>query len=143
MTIIHSPKRNQVRVIGAPHPVYKIYYGDGLGNVITGLFSKIVPKAIPMAKQLGMKALGFIGEKALAPVGDLFTGVASAAKDRILKLIGLGPKPKPKKIELPVTENMPPRVANAVNNMVTQKINELVQSNIMPDQRNIISSLIT
>ena len=50
MTIIHNPRRQQVRVIGARHPVYKMYYGDGFGSTVQGLFTKFAPKTIPLAQ---------------------------------------------------------------------------------------------
>jgi hypothetical protein len=41
-----------VRAINSRLPVYKTTYGDGLGDVVQGLFRRIAPKAIPIAKQL-------------------------------------------------------------------------------------------
>ena len=87
MTIIHNPPRQQVRIVGARHPVYQMYYGNGFGSTVKGFVSKLAPKAIPYAKQLGMKAIGFVGDKVLSPVGDLISGAASSVKDRILRLI--------------------------------------------------------
>ena len=98
--IIHNQQRQQVRVVGARHPIYKMCYGDGFGSLMKGLFTKIAPKIIPLAKQLGMKAMGLIGEKVAKPIGDLISSAASSIKDRIVKLIH---KPKSSRVVLPIT----------------------------------------
>ena len=117
MTIIHNQRRQQVRAVGARHPVYQMYYGDGFGNIVKGLFTKHAPKDIPLAKQLGMKAIGVIGENVAKPVCDLVSGLSSSVKDRILRLI----RPKSVPAVLPVTEDMPTSVAKKVNNVVNKK----------------------
>jgi hypothetical protein len=94
-----------------------MYYGDRLGSLMKGLFTKIAPKVIPMAKQLGMKSLGVIGGKVGSPLGDLAGGIVTAVKDRILRLIN----PKPTPVILPVTRDMPPSIAKTVNNAVNKK----------------------
>ncbi len=65
--IVYNTQRGptMVRVINSRLPVYKAIYGDGLGDVIQGLFRRIAPKAIPIAKQLGMKAIDVVREKVL------------------------------------------------------------------------------
>ncbi len=52
---IHGP--TMVRAINSRIPIYRATYGDGLGHVVQGLFRRIAPKAVPIAKHLGMKAI--------------------------------------------------------------------------------------
>ncbi len=63
--IVHSVQRGptMVRVINSLLPVYKTTYGDVLGDVVQGLFRRMAPKAIPIAKQLGLKAIDVVREK--------------------------------------------------------------------------------
>ena len=74
-------------VVNSRLPVYKAYYGDGLGNVIAGLFTRMAPKVAPLAKQLGMKAIDVIRNKVISAVGDLAGKAFSAAKDKIVSLV--------------------------------------------------------
>ena len=71
--IIHSTQRGptMVRVENSRLPLYKITNGDGQGNVVQGLFRSIAPKAILIAKQLGMKAIDVVREKGIGAVGDV------------------------------------------------------------------------
>ena len=71
-----------------------------------------------MAKQLGMKAMGLIGEKIVKSIGDLVTSAASSINDIITRLIH---EPKPTRVILPVTEQMPPIVAKTVNDSANKK----------------------
>ena len=87
--IIHynHDKPTSVYVVNSRLPVYKAYYGDGLGNCIAGLFTRMAPKVAPFAKQLGMKAIDVIRDKGLSAVGDLAGKAFSAAKDKIVSLV--------------------------------------------------------
>ena len=87
--IIHysHDKPTSVYVVNSRLPVYKAYYGDGLGNSIAGLFTRMAPKVAPFAKQLGMKAIDVIRDKGHSAVGDLAGKAFSAAKDKIVSLV--------------------------------------------------------
>ena len=108
---------------------------------------KLAPKAIPVIKQLGMKAIGLIGEKIAKPISDLAGSAASTIKDRITRLIS---KPKLTPVILPATEQMSPKITKEINQVVNKKITELTEE---PDskqlanldkqqQQNIVSSLV-
>ena len=144
MTIIHHPRSQLVRVVGARRPVYKVYHGDGFGNTVAKFFSTLAPKAIPMAKQLGMKAIGVIGERVAKPVGDLASGIATSVKERILRLIRPKPIPAiaPTPVVLPATEEMPLKVATKINSAVNKKIAELSKISDDVDQGNIVANMI-
>jgi hypothetical protein len=75
-----------IRVVNSRLPVYEITYGDGLGDVVRGLFTRIAPKAMPIAKQLSMKAIDVIRDKAPSTISDLAGKAFSAVKYRILRL---------------------------------------------------------
>ncbi|KAK3591171.1 hypothetical protein CHS0354_029022 [Potamilus streckersoni] len=76
-----------VRAINSRIPIYKTTYGDGSGDVVHGLFRRIAPKAIPIAKQLGMKAIDVVREKCIGAVGNFARKAFSAIKDRLARLI--------------------------------------------------------
>ncbi len=82
--IIHynHDKPSSVYVVNSRLPVYRVYYGDGFGSTIAGLFTIMAPKVTPLAKQLGMKAIDVIRDKGISAVGDLAGKVFSAAKDK-------------------------------------------------------------
>ena len=60
-----------------------MYYWDGFGSLMKGLFTQIAPNAIPLAKQLSMKAMGLIGENVSKPIDDLVGSITSSIKVRI------------------------------------------------------------
>jgi len=74
--IVHynHDKPTNVYVVNSRLPVYRAYYGDGLGNTIAGLFTRIAPKVASLVKQLGV-------------IGDLAGKVFSFAKDKITSLV--------------------------------------------------------
>ena len=86
--IIHynHDKPTNVYVVNSRLPVYRTYYGDGLGSTIAGLFTRMAPKVAPIAKQLSMKAIDVIRDKAVGAVGDLARKAFSAAKNKIISL---------------------------------------------------------
>ncbi|KAL3880861.1 hypothetical protein ACJMK2_033067 [Sinanodonta woodiana] len=52
--IIHCnhDKPVSVYVVNSRLPVYRAFYGNGLGDTIAGLFARMAPKVAPLAKQL-------------------------------------------------------------------------------------------
>ena len=75
-----------VYVVNSRLPVYKAYYGDGLGNTIMGLFTRMAPKVAPLAKQLLMKDIDVIRDKGINAVEDLAGRAFSTAKDKIMSV---------------------------------------------------------
>jgi hypothetical protein len=128
-----------VRVINSRLPVYKTTYGDGLGDVVQGLFRRIVPKAILIAKQLGMKAVDVFREKGIGAVGNLASKALSVIKDSIARLIRRKPQPP---VKLPSTEVMPANTSKIINQAVNQKLAELADVQLSEKERNITASLI-
>ena len=111
-------------VVNSRLPVYKAYYGDGLGNVIAGLFTRTAPKVAPFAKQAAMKAIDVIRDKGLGAVGDLAARTFSAAKDKIVSLVksrGFSSRKKP----LASTTIMPASISKEINSAVKQKLSEM------------------
>ena len=114
---MNRPRR--VHVVNSRLPVYKLKYGNGLGKVVTKLFTRIAPKLMPVGKELASKAIGAIGKTPAAEAGKC---LCHAAKDKIISLIR-GKKPSKeshdnkhskeahvdKHVELPSTEDMPPK----------------------------------
>ena len=120
--IIHNTRGpTMVRVINSRLPVYKTTYGDGLGDVVQGLFRRIAPKAIPIAKQLGMKAIDVVREISIGAVGDVAIKAFSGIKDRLARLI----RRKPQPVKLPSTEVMPANISKIINQAANQKLAEL------------------
>ncbi len=124
--IIHynHNKPVQVYVVNSRLPVYKTYYGDGLGNTILGFFTRMAPKVAPFVKQLGAKAIGVIGDKTLGAVGEAAGKTFSFVKDKVSSLFRRKQKIQP----LPSTENMPPRISKAINNAAQEKITSLIMN---------------
>jgi len=92
--IIHynHDKPTNVYVVNSRLPVYKAYYGNGLGSTIAGFcccffYTRIAPKVAPLIKQLGMKAIDIIHDKGISAVGDLAGKAFSAAKNKITSLV--------------------------------------------------------
>ncbi len=87
--IVHGTQRGptMVRLINSRLPVYRATYGDGIGDVVQGLFRRIALKAIPIAKQLGMKAIDVVREKGIGAAGNIASKAFSAIKDRLSRLI--------------------------------------------------------
>ena len=87
--IIHynHDKLTSVYVVNSRRPVYRAYYGDGLGNTIAGLFAGMAPKVAPLVKQLGMKAIDVIRDERISAAGNLAGKAFSAAKDKITSLV--------------------------------------------------------
>ncbi|KAK3592175.1 hypothetical protein CHS0354_031429 [Potamilus streckersoni] len=131
-------KPTNVYVVNSRLPVYKAYYGDGLGNIMAGLFTRIAPKVAPIAKQLAMKAIDVIRNKGINAVGDLAGTAFSTAKNRITSLVKsrFGRKPPP---PLPSTTMMPANVSKVINNAVEQKLASLAMTS--PDSSNIASMI--
>ena len=114
-------------VVNSRLPVYKAYYGDGLGKIIAGLFTRMAPKVAPFAKQIGMKAIDVIRDKGLGVVGDLAGKAFTTAKDKIVSLV----KSRRRKPNLPSTAVMPANVSRAVTNAVVQKLASLETPSLM------------
>ncbi len=142
--IVHynHDKPTNVYVVNSRLPVYRAYYGDGLGNTIAGLFTRIAPKVAPVAKQLAMKAIDVIRNKGINAVGDLAGTAFSTAKNRITSLVKsrFGRKP-PQMVStpLPSTTMMPANVSKVINNAVEQKLASLAMTS--PDSSNIASMI--
>ena len=115
-------------VVNSRLPVYKAYYGDGLGNIIAGLFTRMAPKVAPFAKQVGMKAIDIIRDKGLGAVGDLTGKAFTTAKDKIISLVKSRRRPTLQQMALPSTAAMPTNVNKAVTNAVVQKLASLANS---------------
>ena len=124
--IIHynHDKPVQVYVVNSRLPVYRAWYGDGLGNTILGLFTRLAPKIAPLAKQLGMKAIDIIRDKGPAAVGNLASKAFSAAKDKIISLVRRRRKQPgmTKSLVLPSTAAMPAATRKEINNAVEEKL---------------------
>jgi len=137
--IIHynHDKPTSVYVVNSRLPVYKAFYGDGFGNLIAGLFTRMAPKVAPLAKQLGMKAIDVIRDKGLGVVGDLAGKAFSAAKNKIASLV----RRKKQPIVLPSTAMMPANVSKIINNAVERKLESLATPS-MDTQSNTIANLI-
>ena len=127
--IVHynHDKPVQVYVVNSRLPVYRAYYGDGLGNTIAGLFTRMAPKVAPIAKQLGMKAIDVIRDKGISAVGDLATRAFSAAKNKIISLVR-----RKKPAVLPSTTVMPASVSKEINKAVEQKLASMTSSLVTP-----------
>ena len=123
--IIHynHDKPVQVYVVNSRLPVYRAWYGDGLGNTIAGLFTRMAPKVAPIAKQLSMKAFDVIKEKGISAVGNLAAKAFSAAKDKIASLVKSRRRKQP--VILPSTTLMPASVSKAINAAVEEKLDSL------------------
>jgi hypothetical protein len=101
-------------------------YGNGLGDVVTGLFTRIAPKILPVGKELASKAIGVIGKSAAIGAG---IRAFKAAKNKIASLIRREKTPKKspdEPVNLPSTADMPPKVANEINKMAKDKLNTIV-----------------
>ena len=120
--IVHynHDKPTSVYVVNSRLLVYRAYYGDGLGNNIAGLFTRIAPKVAPFAKQVGMKAIDVIRDKGLGALGDLAGKAFSTAKDKIVSLVQR--RRKPKQIDMPSTAVMPAYISSKINKAVEQKL---------------------
>jgi hypothetical protein len=140
--IVHGNQRGptMVRVINSRLPVYRATYGDGLGDVVQGLFTRIAPKAIPIAKQLGMKAIDVVREKGIGAVGNLASKAFSAIKDRLTRLIRRPARPQP--VKLASTEVMPASVSKIINQAANQKLLELADVPMSEKEKSITASLI-
>ncbi len=142
--IVHGTQRGptMVRVINSRLPVYRATYGDGLGNVVQGLFGRMAPKAIPIAKQLGMKAIDVIREKGISAAGNIASKAFSAIKDRLTRLIRRPQPVRPQPVKLPSTEVMPASVSKIINQAANQKLAELADVPMSEKEKYITASLI-
>ena len=122
--IIHynHDKPTHVYVVNSRLPVYRAWYGDGLGSTIAGLFTRLAPKVAPLAKQLGMKAIDVIRDKGISAVGNLASRAFSAAKDKITSLVR---RRKKQTVVLPSTIVMPAKISKAINSAVEEKLSSL------------------
>ena len=113
-----------VHVINSRLPVYKLTYGDGLGDVVTGLFTRIAPKILPIGKELASKAIGVITDTAAKDTGTYLYNVAKGKLASLVKSKKFQPK-KPtnsNKVVLPSTDEMPTDIANEINSLAKQKL---------------------
>jgi hypothetical protein len=138
--IIHynHDKPTPVYVVNSRFPVYRAYYGDGLGNTILGLFARMAPKVMPLAKQLGMKAIDVIRDKGISAVGDFAGKAFSTAKNKLTSLVKSRMKSKGFSKPLPSTAEMPASVSRIINNAVDEKLASMV---LTPDQSNIANMI--
>lgn len=111
-----------VYVVNSRLPVYKVTYGDGLGDVVSGLFTRIAPKILPIGKELASKAIGVLKDKVADAAG---TGVFNLAKNKILSLIK-GKKP----LKLQSTKEMPSEIGNEINDLAKKRLAEIVGSGL-------------
>ena len=117
----NQDKPTNVYVVNSRLSVYRAYYGDGLGNTIAGLFTRMAPKVAPFAKQIGMKAIDVIRDKGITAVGDLAGKAFSAVKNKITSLVSGRKKPPVKSTPLPSTAVMPANVSKIINSAVEKK----------------------
>ncbi len=108
-----------------------------------GLFRRMAPKAIPIAKQLGMKAIDVVREKGMSAAGNIASKVFSAIKDRLSRLIRRPQAARPQPVKLFSTEVMPPSVSKIINQAANQKLAELVDVPMSEKEKNITASLIS
>jgi hypothetical protein len=111
-----------VYVVNSRLPVYKVTYGDGLGDVVTGLFTRIAPKILPIGKEVASKTIGVLKDKLADNIG---TSVFNVAKDKLLSLIK-----RKKSIKLQSTNEMPSQISKEINELAKQKLGEIVGSGL-------------
>ena len=112
-------KKTMVYVVNSRLPLYKAYYGDGLGSTIAELFT-MATKVAPLAKQLSMKAVDVIRDKADGAVGDVAKKAFAAANNKLISLVQ-----RKKKSSLPSTDVIPASVRKIINKAVYQKLESL------------------
>ncbi len=100
-----------VRTINYRLPIYRATYGDELGDIMQGLFRRIAPKAIPIAKQLGINTIDVVCEKCIGTVGNVVSKAFSAIKDRLARLIRRPQAVRLQPVKLPSTELMPANIS--------------------------------
>ena len=85
--IVHRSmnRARPVYVVNSRLPVYKITYGNGFGDV-TGLFTRVAPKILPICKEIASKAIGVLGNKIGTEVGNIAVGAFDAAKEKLMSL---------------------------------------------------------
>ncbi len=110
-----------VRAVNSRILIYRTTYGDGLGDVVQGLFRRIAPKAIPIAKQLGMKAIDVVREKVIGAVGNVASKAFSAIKDRLARLKCRPQVVRPQAVKLPSTELMLANISKKINQVANKK----------------------
>jgi hypothetical protein len=132
-----------VRAINSRIPVFRAFYGNGLGDIVQGLFRRIAPKAIPIVKQLGMKAIDVVKEKGIGAARDIASKAFTTVKDRLARLIRrpqTAARSQP--VKLPSTEVMPASVSKIINQAANQKLAELADIPMSEKEKNITASLI-
>ena len=107
-----------VHVINSRLPVYELTYGDGFGETVTGLFTRIIPKIGSIGKELASKAIGVMRNTAVKDTGKY---LYNTAKDKLFSLLSLKKKIPPK-VVLPATAEMPSDVADEINALVKQQL---------------------
>jgi len=142
--IVHSTQRGptMVRAINSRIPIYRATYEDGLGDIVQGLFRRNAPKAIPIAKQLGMKAIDVVREKGIGVAGNVASKAFSAIKNRLAQLIRRPQAVRPQPDKLPSTELMPANISKKINQVANQKLAELADIPLSEKEKNITASLI-
>jgi hypothetical protein len=122
--IVHynHDKPVSVYVVNSRLPVYRAFYGNGLGDTIAGLFARMAPKVAPLAKQLSMKAIDVLRDKGIGAVGSVASKALSAAKNKIVSLVR---RQRQKPTPLPSTTVMPKSVASVINDAVEKKLTSL------------------
>ena len=130
--IIHynHDKPAQVYVVNSRLPVYRAWYGDGLGNTMAGLFTRMAPKVAPLAKQLSMKAIDVIKDKGISAVGNLAGKAFTTVKDKLASLVKSRRRKQP--VVLPSTTAMPASVSSAINAAVQEKLESLATPVMTP-----------
>ena len=87
--IVHRSmsRARPVYVVNSRLPVYKVIYGDGIGDIITGLFTRIAPKILPIGKELASKAIGAIRDITGTAIGNTIVETFSAAMEKLMSLV--------------------------------------------------------
>ena len=105
-----------IHVINSRLPVYKLTYGDGLGDTVTSLLTRIVPKILPIGKELASKAIGVIGDTAAKDAGGYLYNFAKKFHT------------KKKPVVLPATDEMPRDIADEINTLARKKLAMMTSS---------------
>jgi len=106
-----------VYVVNSRLPVSKVVYGDGIGDVITGLFTRVAPKILPIGKKIASKAIGVVRDRVGTAIGNTIVDTFSAAKEKLMSLLR-GTKP----VKLQSTDQMPPKIGSAINKVARQRL---------------------
>ena len=96
-------------------------YGYGIGDVITGLFTRIAPKILPIGKEIASNAIGALGDKIGSTAADVF----GAAKEKLVSLVQ-----RKKPVKLSSTDQMPSDIGKEINELAKQNVGAIAGSGL-------------